>query len=245
MKLFVANDSADLRVAIDRLASVGVHGLVFEISPGPTTRSYVYCVYLDGRGEPSPGVTVRKLRQNPPFVGGARVAKWCDEIPVLRDTTVALLRRRAAITEWPLPSSSVDVRTGRFIFIEVNGRPVLFNSILPPTGVDLVAMAWADVVLGQPLAVQPTAWRGAWIHLQADVSGSDSLPPSRAVELAECGWRRTDRPRCSRCGRARTRGLFAIQTRLAARRRPWPADAKRDCDRAMTFRNLAAALAPS
>ncbi len=43
-----------------------------------------------------------------------------------------------------------DRRDGRFLFIEVNGRAVLFNSVLPPTGVDLVAMAWSDFALGEP-----------------------------------------------------------------------------------------------
>jgi len=171
VKLFVAGDEGELRQAIARLAGVGLEGLVYEAVPGPDREIVVYCVYMDARGEPSPGVTVRKLRQNPPFVGGARAAEIVAEIPALREATVALLRR-AGFRGMAFAEFKRDARTGRFVFIEVNGRPVLFNSILPPTGVDLVAMAWADVVLGERLAVRPTGWQGAWIHLQADALAS-------------------------------------------------------------------------
>ena len=138
VKLFVATDAVALHQAIDQLASVGLDGLVFESIPGDDDEIFVYCVYLDGRGEPSPGVTVRKRRQNPPFVGGARVAEVVDEIPILRDATVALLRR-AGFRGMAFAEFKHDARTDRFVFIEVNGRPVLFNGILPPTGIDLVA----------------------------------------------------------------------------------------------------------
>jgi predicted ATP-grasp superfamily ATP-dependent carboligase len=62
-----------------------------------------------------------------------------------------------------------DAATGRFVFIEVNGRAVLFNGILGPTGLDLAAMAFADFALGERVAPRLTGWRGAWIHLQADL----------------------------------------------------------------------------
>jgi predicted ATP-grasp superfamily ATP-dependent carboligase len=112
---------------------------------------------------------VRKLRQNPPRIGGARVAEVVDEIPELREATVALLRRAGfrgmAFAEWKR-----DARDGRFRFIEVNGRAVLFNAILPPTGVDLVALTYADFATGAAPRCRPTPWRGTWVHLQADVA---------------------------------------------------------------------------
>ena len=216
VKLFVTNDSAALREAVDRLASVGLDGLVFESIPGSDDEIFVYCVYLDGQGEPSPGMTVRKLRQNPPFVGGARVAEVVDEIPILRDATVALLRR-AGYRGMAFAEFKRDVRTGRFIFIEVNARPVLFNSILPPTGIDLVAMAWSDVVLGQRLAVQPTTWHGAWIHLQADVMASIRY---RQVEQLGFGeWLAPYRkPKVFAVWSLSDPRPFAVQTALLARR---------------------------
>ncbi len=168
VKLFVARDAEELRASIARLHEAGLPGLVFELIPGPDSNIYVYCVYVDARGEPSPGVTVRKLRQNPPLIGGARVAEIVPEMPALREATVELLRR-AGFRGMAFAEFKRDPRTGRFPFIEVNGRAVLFNSLLPPTGIDLVAMSWSDFVLGEPLRSRPTGWNGTWIHLQADI----------------------------------------------------------------------------
>lgn len=169
-KLFLARNAEQLRVAIDRLQEAGLPGLVFDLVPGPDSNIYVYCVYVDAHGEPSPGVTVRKLRQNPPLVGGARAAEIVPEMPVLREATVELLRR-AGFRGMAFAEFKRDPRTGRFLFIEVNGRAVLFNSLLPPTGIDLVTMTWADFARGESVRPHPTGWNGVWVHLQADLLG--------------------------------------------------------------------------
>jgi D-aspartate ligase len=167
-KLFLAEDAEQLRVSTDHLREAGLRGLVFEFVPGRDHDIYVYCVYIDARGEPSAGVTVRKLRQNPPRIGGARVAEVAPEAPALREATVELLRR-AGFRGMAFAEFKRDSRTGRFVFIEVNGRAVQFNSILPPTGIDLVGMAWSDFVLGERPRARRTGWNGSWIHLQADI----------------------------------------------------------------------------
>jgi D-aspartate ligase len=167
-KLFLANDVAELRTAIARLAAAECDGLVYDFIPGPDSNIYVYCVYLDAHGEPSPGITVRKLRQNPPRIGGARVAEVAPEEPRLRDATVALLRR-AGFRGMAFAEFKRDPATDRFVFIEVNGRAVLFNGILRPTGLDLATMAWSDFGLGTPFRPTLTGWNGTWIHLQPDL----------------------------------------------------------------------------
>jgi predicted ATP-grasp superfamily ATP-dependent carboligase len=167
-KLFLARDAAELGRAIGHLASAGSAGRVYEFIPGPDSNIYVYCVYMDAAGEPSPGVTVRKLRQNPPGTGGARAAEIAPDEPRLRDATVALLRR-AAFRGMAFVEFKRDPARDRFVFIEVNGRAVLFNGIVPPTGIDLAAMTYADFALGEPPRAARTDWRGTWIHLQADL----------------------------------------------------------------------------
>lgn len=167
-KLFLARDAGELRTAIKRLATAECEGLVYDFIPGPDSNIYVYCVYMDAHGEPSPGMTVRKLRQNPPKIGGARVAEIAPEEPLLRAATVALLRA-AGFRGMAFAEFKRDPATGRFVFIEVNGRAVLFNGILHPTGLDLASMAWSDFGLGAPLPPALTGWNGSWIHLQADL----------------------------------------------------------------------------
>lgn len=183
-KLFLARDAAELDTAITRLERAEMPGLLFEFVPGPDSNIYVYCVYMDAAGEPSPGVTVRKLRQNPPRIGGARVAEIAPDEPRLREATVELLRR-AGFRGMAFAEFKRDPRDGRFLFIEVNGRAVLFNGLLPPTGLDLVAMAWDDFVLGTPPRPRLTGWNGVWIHLQADLMCAVRYRRDERLGLAE------------------------------------------------------------
>jgi predicted ATP-grasp superfamily ATP-dependent carboligase len=117
-KLFVARDATAPGIAscAARLRAR------LDLVPGPDSQIYVYCTYVDVRGEPTRGVTVRKIRQSPPFFGVARVAEVVAEQPHLRDASIELLRRIGhrgiAIVEFKL-----DPRDGRFRFFEVNGRP--------------------------------------------------------------------------------------------------------------------------
>ena len=183
-KLFFARDQQELRVAIDRLNGVGLEGLVYDFVPGRDTNLHVYCVYMDARGEPSPGITVRKMRQDPPVIGGPRAAVTAPEEPVLREATVELLRR-VGFRGMAFAEFKRDPRTGRFVFIEVNPRAVQFNNLLPPTGIDLVGMTWSDFVLGEPLRPRRTAWEGSWIHLEADIRCSLAHRSAEQLSLGE------------------------------------------------------------
>jgi predicted ATP-grasp superfamily ATP-dependent carboligase len=167
VKLFVARGAAELRVAAEQIRGAGVRGLVYEFVPGPDSEIFVSCVYMDARGEPRAAATVRKLRQNPPVIGGARVAEITSELPELCEASVELLRRAdfrgMAFVEFKRDPS------GRFRFIEANGRAVLFNRLPARAGVDLVQMAWSDYALGEAPSARANGWRGAWIDLPSDV----------------------------------------------------------------------------
>src|SRR3712207_9127834 len=65
-----------------------------ELIPGEDDRIYAHCTYLDARGDPLGGITIRKLRQSPPFFGVARVAEVAkDPPPGLPELKGELLRR--------------------------------------------------------------------------------------------------------------------------------------------------------
>ena len=167
-KLFAASNRDELDHCIARLADADIPGQIFDLVPGPDSRIYAYCTYVAAGGEPAGGVLIRKLRQNPPFFGDARVADIAPDNPALREATVELLRRirfrGIAITEFKL-----DPRDGSFRFIEVNGRSVVYNGLLRRAGLDLAGLAWSDYVSGQPERDRPNGWPGVWIHLHPDV----------------------------------------------------------------------------
>ena len=237
VKLFLARDPAELAAACARLASAGVRGLVYEMVPGPDSEIHVYCVYVGEDGEPSAGATVRKLRQNPPGIGGARVAEIVAEEPELREASVELLRR-AGFRGIAFVEFKRDPSSGRFRFIEVNGRPVLFNRLPARAGVDLVRMAWSELCGDRPSG-RPNGWRGAWIDFQADLFCALFLRRVERLRLADyvapyrgrkifAVWSARDPGPClaqiGRAGRDLTSSLVDRDSRRALLRRLRPGD---------------------
>jgi predicted ATP-grasp superfamily ATP-dependent carboligase len=167
-KLFVAKNRDELRTAVTRLSEAGLHAQVYDLIPGDDSHIYVYCTYIDTRGEPRGGLTIRKLRQAPPFFGNARVAEITPDRPDLCEMTVELLRRIGfrgiAAMEFKL-----DPRDATFRFMEVNGRSVVYNGLLRRAGMDVAGLLWADHVNGVPERVQPNNWAGVWVHFHADL----------------------------------------------------------------------------
>ncbi|MBE0659089.1 MAG: hypothetical protein IH602_15450 [Bryobacteraceae bacterium] len=166
-KLFVARTRDEMARFGKLTAEAGVECELAEIVPGPDSNVYEYCLYVDSKGEPGPGLTVHKLRQSPQLFGVARVAEVIPEIKQLREAAIEILRaldyRGAAGVEFKL-----DPRDGKFRFLEVNGRPVIFNLLLSKAGLDLVAAAWDDLNGGSVRQSQPDGWPGVWINSIAE-----------------------------------------------------------------------------
>jgi predicted ATP-grasp superfamily ATP-dependent carboligase len=168
VKLFRADDAAALRDAVARVAAAGVACEVFDIVPGDDDRVYTYSVWIDRGGDAAPGIAVRKIRHSPQTFGVARVAQMVDDVPGLRDATLAVARRlglRGAVTS----EFKHDPRDGRFRFLEVNGRSVIYNALLRRGGLDVASLAWSEHVEGRPSRPRAGGWRGTWINLHADL----------------------------------------------------------------------------
>ncbi len=168
VKLFVAEDRERLRLCVARMASAGIAGQVIDLVPGDDSRIYAHCTYVDAGGEPTAGVTVRKLRQSPSLFGVARVAELTEQAPAMREATVEILRR-IGLRGMAVAEFKQDARDGTLRFIEVNGRSVVYNELLRRGGLDLATLAWSDYVLGRREQVRPRAWPGVWVNLHADL----------------------------------------------------------------------------
>ncbi len=167
-KVFSARDRAELTRAITLMREAGLDGQVFDLVPGADDRIVAYCTYVDARSEPRGGVTVRKLRQSPPFFGVARVAEIAPHDAELRDATLAIVRRTGfrgiATAEFKR-----DARDGRYRFIEINARAVVYNSLLRKAGLDTAGLVWSEHAHGRAEPSVASDWRGVWIHLHADL----------------------------------------------------------------------------
>ncbi|MBC7791316.1 MAG: hypothetical protein H7Z74_15320 [Anaerolineae bacterium] len=167
-KLFVANTRDELGEAIARLSQANLRAQVFDLIPGEDHRIYAYCTYINARNEPCGGLTIRKLRQGPPFFGSARVAEVVADVPVLREMTIEFLSRTGfrgvAAAEFKL-----DPRDGSYRFMEVNGRSVVYNGLLCKAGMDVAGLLWADYATGASELVRPNNWPGVWADLHSDL----------------------------------------------------------------------------
>jgi len=243
-KLFVANDREELRRCVALLARAKIEGQVVELVPGRDSDIYQYTTYVDEAGEPRGGLTVRKLRQGPPLFGVARVAEIVRSPDGLEETTVELARRIGlrgiASAEYKL-----DPRNGRFRFLELNGRSVVYNGLLRRAGLDLPWLAWSDYVTGRLERARPNGWPGVWINLHADVlystlyrtadrpSLADFLTPYRRPKLEAvwsasdplpflAQWARTARAGAQALTKREHRELVADRARVSASRATRP-----------------------
>jgi D-aspartate ligase len=160
-KVFEARDRGELRACVARLD--GIEADVHDLVPGDDSHIYAHAIHIDARGEPTPGVTIRKLRGSPPRFGVARVAEIpARPPPGVHELTVELARRIGqrgpAVAEFKR-----DPRDETLRFIEVNGRPVVYNALLRRAGLDLAAIACAGA------GARANGWRGVWVNLHADL----------------------------------------------------------------------------
>lgn len=168
VKLLVARDRAELRDAVGRVVAAGIPCELFDFVPGGDDRIWTYSTWIDAYGAAGPGVTVRKIRQSPQTFGVARVACVVDDVPGLRDATLAVARTiglRGAVTS----EFKHDPRDGRFRFLEANGRSVIYNALLRRAGLDVADLAWREHVENGPARPRVAGWRGTWINLHADL----------------------------------------------------------------------------
>ena len=183
-KLFVADDRAELRRCIAAVSAAGIEAQVVELVPGADSAIYQYTTYLDAAGEPLGALSVRKLRQGPPGFGIACVAEVVPDPEDVAETTIALARR-IGLRGIASAEFKRDARDGRLRFLELNGRSVVYNSLLRRAGLDLPWLAWSDHVPGRPERVRPSRWPGVWVNLHADVLYAAFYRNSQRPGLAE------------------------------------------------------------
>ena len=150
---------------------------VWEWIPGGDDTLYTLGSYVAPDGEALGIFCGRKLVQDPPGIGTARVAEalWVDEVV---DQGLALLRglgfHGVSQVEFKL-----DARDGKYKLMEVNPRLWQWHSLATACGVDLANIACRDVA-GEPLqpAHMPRGARRRWaITLKANRRPVPQRPP--------------------------------------------------------------------
>lgn len=186
-KAFLAENAGEFATFRHMLADARIRASVLDFIPGPDSTFFNYSVYRTPQGEFLGGFPMRKLRKTPPFFGVCRVAH-ADVSPehaqAMRESVEAMLAavdyRGMANAEFKL-----DRRDGRLRLMEVNVRPFLMQGLPLRAGVAYARMAWQDFTLGERPTFDDNGWRGAWIHLHADVGNALAYRREEALSFGE------------------------------------------------------------
>ncbi|HZT14847.1 MAG TPA: hypothetical protein VFA19_02785 [Gaiellaceae bacterium] len=163
-----------LEEAYERAAPYGP--LVQELIPGGDDTLYTVGAYVSPGGDVLGVFCGRKLRQTPPEVGTCRVgeALWVDEVV---EQGLRYLRglgyHGLAQVEFKL-----DSRDGRYKLMEINPRLWQWHGLAAACGVDLVQVAYRDLLGEAPAPVAMDGRRRRWaITLASRESPALVRPP--------------------------------------------------------------------
>jgi D-aspartate ligase len=150
--------------------------LVWELIPGGDEELFTFGGYVSARGEALAVFTGRKIVQDPPGVGTARVAEsvW---MPELVELAVTLLKGLGCHGPAQVEFKR-DPRDGIFKLIEVNPRLWQWHGLTGACGVDVALAAYRDLVGEAVPATVMRPIRKRWaITLKADRRPLPQRPP--------------------------------------------------------------------
>ncbi|MGH7799961.1 MAG: hypothetical protein ACREOW_04935 [Thermodesulfobacteriota bacterium] len=145
--------------------------MVQEIIPGPDSNIYQCAMYISSNGNIRAAFHTRKIRQNPPQFGVARVALGQEVIPQIKEFTERMLKeidfRGMVHSEF-----KKDPRDNVFKLMEINGRLPRSNWLATHCGVNLPWIAYMDVTEKKQIKVEAYKKDVYWIELSKDLSMS-------------------------------------------------------------------------
>ena len=169
VKNFMVHNYDELRNKLRFCSESGYEVMLQEIIPGPESNIYQCMMYFNSVGGISATFLSRKLRQNPPVFGVARVAVSESVIPEIKDFTCRMAKRVGF--QGILHSEfKQDPRDSIFKLMEVNGRISRSNWLATYSGINFPWIAFLD--LNEHKQVEANGYKKSvyWIELAKDVS---------------------------------------------------------------------------
>jgi D-aspartate ligase len=141
--------------------------MICEIIPGPDKDLMVqYVSYIDESGELLAWMTSRKMRQDPPNFGQARVAR-SEKVTAVDWFSRTVLRDLGYFgfseIEW-----KYDLRDETWKIIEINTRFIFYLGLCTACGINFPYIQYADLVLNEKVRVDTFRENVYWIHEYKD-----------------------------------------------------------------------------
>lgn len=170
-KNFEVNNHNELLSKFELCLKSGSKVMVQEIIPGPDSNIYECAVYVNSGGYINARFLDRKIRQNPPKFGIARVAISQNRIQELEEFTEKLLKeadfRGIAQAEF-----KEDPRDNQFKLLEINGRIFRSNWLATYCGINFPWIIYMDLVEKEQVKVTDYKKEVYWIELYQDILNS-------------------------------------------------------------------------
>ena len=170
-KNFKINQFDELISKFELCLKSGHEMMLQEIIPGPDSNIYQCFLYVNEAGYTSTAFHIRKIRQNPPQFGVARVAISEALIPELTDWTTRILRQ-IRFTGLVHSEFKKDPRDNTFKLIEINGRLSRSNWLATHCGVNLPWIAYMDLTEKKNVEISAYKKNVYWIEILKDISNS-------------------------------------------------------------------------
>lgn len=190
-KLFRVNDAAELLRCYENVFKVCPDLIVQEIIPGRESNLSFSLTYFDSNGRPLGMFTGRKIRQYPPNFGTSSLAESHLDEDIAEKTIAILTGMR--YTGYGSIEFKWDPRTCEFKAIEVTARTWFPHGIATACGLNLLQMAYCDLV-GLPVPADDGFAEGVkWIHEDRDLRSA--LQQMRSGDLGVGEWLKSYRGR--------------------------------------------------
>jgi len=172
-KGFKVDNYNELLLKFELCLESGHEVMVQEIIPGPDSNIYECTVYINSEGYINATFLSRKIRQNPPQFGVARVAISQDRILELEGFTERLLKE-ADFKGIAHAEFKRDPRDNQFKLLEINGRILRSNWLATYCGVNFPWIIYMDLVERKQVEVTDYKKDVYWIDLYQDILNSIS-----------------------------------------------------------------------
>jgi len=183
-KIVRIEDKDELVAQYCELKEIGADPLIQEYIVGPDREHYSYFSYRTEECRQLVGLGVRKIRVSPIHGGAGTFIEVADYAEMARASKRLL--DELQYTGISSVCYKRDIRSGRFVLHEMNGRIPMGHASALLSGVNLPYIAYQDA-LGEPINLElKVPGKGKWVSFERDLNACRAY--RKAGELSTIKW---------------------------------------------------------